>query len=443
MRLRILLLTLCIGITTLYGDNHPALRETARGFSTIAKKAIPGVVFIKATMREPTHDTTQEEFMRRVFGIPVPPPQSRPAESWGSGFFIDQNGYIVTNHHVIRQAQKIQVVTSNHKTLKATLVGGDADTDLAVLKVETQGLTITPLSFGDSEKLEIGEWVMAVGAPLGLRSTLTVGVVSATSREGSEDNLANFIQTDASLNRGNSGGPLLNLDGAVIGVNTAAYAHGLGLAIPSNLAELVVQQLITKGHAIRSYLGIHIEPITAEMVDSYGLGASHGGMIAHIVKDSPADKAGLQFGDVITHVDQTAIHSPKQLQVTLTFKKPGTKLTLSINRHGKVIHKTVTLEAHPSLKLRSTTAGKMGLQLKETQEKGTESHVMIEEVIPNTPAHHAGIMPGSLLLAVNRQQVRTLEECQTAFEELKDAKQVTLFVKDGRGAHFVTLTLQD
>ena len=308
----------CFTITAFASVDTSYLEQTSKAFTEIAKKATPSVVFIKAQYNNSQESASSEdsddpfdffsdEFFKRFFGQPNQRgPKSQPPTpqiSGGSGFIVSEDGYILTNNHVIKEANQITVVMNNEKEYEAKLIGADPRTDLAIVKIDAKDLPY--LTFGNSNQLNIGEWVIAIGNPFALQSSVTVGVVSAKGRQNLRiTDLEDFIQTDAAINPGNSGGPLLNIRGEVIGVNTAIISRsggymGIGFAIPSNMAKNVVEQIINNGSVNRGYLGVYLQEVDKEMAETFSLEKSEGALISDITKDSPAEKAGLKQGDII------------------------------------------------------------------------------------------------------------------------------------------------
>ena len=286
---------------------------TQKAFSNVSKKVTPSVVNISTVSRKKVIQPFFEAnpFFEDFFGAP----QTRRDKSLGSGFLISKDGYIVTNDHVVRDAESIQVKLSNDKVYDAKVVGGDQKTDIAVIKITAADLPVAVL--GDSDKLEVGQWAIAIGNPFGLDRTMTVGVISATGRTNMGiETYENFIQTDASINPGNSGGPLLNVYGEVIGINTAIVAagQGIGFAIPVNMAKPVFAQLIQKGSVSRGYRGVTIQPVTEELAQSFGLKQAKGALVNEVIKGGPADKAGVRQGDVITGLNGSDVKDPSHLQ---------------------------------------------------------------------------------------------------------------------------------
>jgi len=320
-----------------------------RAFSQVSKKVTPCVVNISTISRKkllrpfPDMPPLFEEF----FGGQ----QSRRDRSLGSGFIISQDGYIATNHHVVREAESIRVKLSNDKVYDAKVVGGDSKTDIAVIKIDATNLPTAVL--GDSDRLEVGQWAIAIGNPFGLERSMTVGVISATGRSNvGIETIENFIQTDASINPGNSGGPLLNIHGEVVGINTAIVAagQGIGFAIPTNMARPIISQLVDKGTVTRAWLGVSIKPLTEESARSFGLAKPAGALIAELYGNGPAEKGGIRTGDVIVRYGGTEVRDPSHLQQLVAASKVGAPARITVLRNGRKVELTVTTGNADSVK---------------------------------------------------------------------------------------------
>ena len=299
----------------------------------LARVVRPSVVNVSTTQRTPRPGP--EDFFRRFFEGPQP--ERRGRQSLGSGFIVSADGYVGTNFHVVRGASEIVVRTADHNEHRARLVGGDPKTDIALLKIDASGLP--PLPFGDSDRLQVGEPVMAIGNPFGLEQTVTTGIVSAKERFIGAGPYDDFIQTDTSINPGNSGGPLVDVRGALVGINTAIFSQssgsvGIGFAIPVNLAKDVLPQLRERGKVVRGYLGVAVGPVPAELRQRLDLSAERGALVAEVVPRSPAAEAGLAPGDVITAFQNAPIQSPNELTRRVGGTPPGTRVTLRVMRPG-------------------------------------------------------------------------------------------------------------
>ncbi len=378
-------------------------------------------------------------------------PQSRPGQALGSGFFISADGYVVTNNHVVENAGSVQVTTDDGRTLAAKVVGTDPKTDLALLKV-TEGGNFPFVHLAKSEP-RVGEWVVAIGNPFGLGGTVTAGIVSARGRDIGASQYDDFIQIDAPINKGNSGGPTFNLNGEVVGVNTAIYSPsggsvGLAFAIPSDTVQSVVTQLEKDGKVIRGYLGVQIQPLSKDLADALGLPADKGALVDRAQDGTPAADAGLKAGDVITAVNGEAIANARELSRRIAAFKPGTTVQLSYLRQGKEQTATVRLGSLPDEK--TAQAGthedngpQLGLRLAPASSvpgAGSEG-VAVLNVDPSSTAAAKGIKEGDVILEVGGQAVSKPADVQADVEQARKAgkKAVLLLVKNQEGTRFVAL----
>lgn len=382
-----------------------------------------------------------DDFMKR-FNTP----KNKNARIQGSGFFVSADGYIVTNDHVVKDADKITVRMNNGKTLEAKLIGSDPKTDLAVIKVK--GKDFPHVAFGNSEKVRVGDWVVAVGNPYGLAGTTTAGIVSARGREigfGPYD----FIQIDASINSGNSGGPTFNSKGEVIGINTSIYSPsggnvGIGFAIPSNLANKVVASLISDGVVKRAWLGVAIQSVTEDLAASMGQKSTTGALIASISADSPAKKAVLQPGDIVTHLDGKPVGSARDLSRLVADQKPDTSVSLKIRRNGKSLTMKVMLSAQPGqktvqMKASKKSQAKLGIML-----RNSDRGVVVAGVEPGSPAEEKGLATGDVIASVDNREVKSAKEVQQAVRVAKNNGKslVLMLVKNRDGSRYVALKMR-
>ncbi len=429
-------------------------------FTSVAKKTIPRVVFIKA---EGTGDSDNEKFnsvdplsddlFQRFFGSPSKP-KKKAESSQGSGFFVSSDGYIMTNAHVVSGASKITVSFDGGKELDATLVGCDAPTDVAVIKVEGKDFDFLPL--GNSDDIEVGEWVVAIGSPFQLEASLTVGVVSAKGRQDLQiTDFEDFIQTDAAINPGNSGGPLLNLEGEVIGINTAIVSKsgghvGIGFAIPSNMARNVMNQIMDCGSVTRGFLGVSLQPVDKDIADAFHLEKAEGALVSEVVKDSPADKAGIKPGDIILEYNGAPVKTLGCFRNDISLKQPGSTVKLKINRKGKIISQDVKLgSASESLASVGVAVQKLGIEVealtpelrKQLGYSKGEDGIVISKVKPGSPAALAGLRPGFLILAMNHKKVTTLSEVDEAAKAIDSNNRMLLLVKHGALTRFYSIKL--
>lgn len=416
-----------------------------KAFSNVSKKVTPSVVNISTVSRKKSVQPFFE--MNPLFEDFFGAPQTRRDKSLGSGFLISTDGYIVTNDHVVRDAESIQVKLSNDKVYDAKVVGGDPKTDIAVIKINTTALPVAVL--GDSDKLDVGQWAIAIGNPFGLDRTMTVGVISATGRSNvGIETYENFIQTDASINPGNSGGPLLNVYGEVIGINTAIVAagQGIGFAIPINMAKPVFTQLIQKGSVSRGYMGVTIQPVTEELATSFGLKQARGALVNDIIKGSPADKAGVLQGDVITALNGTEVKDPSHLQRLVAEAGIGKTAKITVFRDGKNIELNMTLASADSApKQRRDSGGGqhqggegdlLGLVI-EDAEQG--AGVVVVDVVRNGAAAEAGIRRGDLIVSINRKRVSNKAEYSRILQQAGRSGSLTILVRRGDASIYFAL----
>jgi serine protease Do len=417
-------------------------RPSPPDFTALAKELKPAVVNISTKQQEtrPSEDSPME-FFERFFG-PGHRRRRRPAQ--GSGFIISQDGYIVTNYHVIEDAADIKVTLTTHQQFDAKLIGGDAKTDLALLKIEA-GETLPTVPAGNSDTLEVGAWVMAIGNPFGLGHTVTTGIVSAKGRTIGAGPYDDFIQTDASINPGNSGGPLFNMKGEVIGINTAIVpqGQGIGFAIPSNMALNILQQLSGKGKVTRGWLGVAIQQLSPELMQAFKLENNNGALIADVIADSPADKAGLKRGDIIVGFNGEKVQESSELPRLVATMSPGTPATIDIIREGKTLSVPVVLgtlqedaeqavakvkpsEAEVSLGLRvEPITPDIATSLKLENTEG----VVVSGVDVSGPAAEAGLRRGDVVREINRLPIRDIDDYETVTAHLRTDTTVLLLVE--------------
>ncbi len=421
--------------------------STQKAFSTVAKKVTPSVVNISTVSRrkviQPFFEATP--FFEDFFGAP----QTRRDKSLGSGFLISPDGYIVTNDHVVRDAESIQVKLSNDKTYDAKVVGADRKSDIAIIKINASNLPTAVL--GDSDKLEVGQWAIAIGNPFGLDRTMTVGVISATGRSNMGiETYENFIQTDASINPGNSGGPLLNVYGEVIGINTAIVSagQGIGFAIPVNMAKPIISQLIQKGRVSRGYMGVTIQPVTEELGQSFGLKQAKGALVNNVIKGGPADKAGIRQGDVIIGLNGNEVKDPSHLQLLVADAGVGTLSKVSIFRDGKTLELGITLanaDSAPTLQekhgSRQQESGSELLGL-VVENAGQGGGVVVVDVERGGVAEEAGIKRGDVIASINRKRVATTTEYARAIQQAGQVGRLVMLVRRGDASIYFALRLK-
>lgn len=436
-------------------------------FIEAAKKAQPGVVSIKSQVkkgssqfwqrRDDEEEMTPDDFWERFFGMPAPDHRNRQPKSrfaYGSGFIVSADGYVLTNNHVVEKADAITVTTTEGKEYRAKKVGSDPSTDIAVLKIE--GENLPALSLADSAAVEVGEWVLAVGNPFGLQASVTSGIISAKGRSDLDIvRVEQFFQTDAAINMGNSGGPLVNLHGDVIGMNTAIASStgghmGIGFAIPSNLLQDVMKELVAHGHLSRGYLGVALQRVDADIAAAVGLDKPRGALVSEVLAGSPADKAGLQSGDVILELEGTPIETLGSFRGSITLMKPGQKVTMKVRRNEKDITLTATISENPENELQgSAIEDTYGLMLEPVTPElakrynlDAKTGLLIVQIDPESAAYQAGLRAGHVILAVNGQAMATVDEFARAVRNAETGSRLLLQIKIGQTIRFVPLTIE-
>jgi len=439
----------------------------------IIEQVQPSVVNIVAqrSMAKPAAmqgmDPRMQDLLRRFFDGEIPPTHPSPhsdgetAGALGSGFIIDASGYIVTNNHVIEDADKVQVVLDDGKTLDAEVIGTDPRTDLAVLKVDSDS-ALPAVNFGDSDKVRVGEWVVAIGNPFGLGGTATAGIVSARGRDIQSGPYDDYLQIDAPINRGNSGGPVFDTAGRVIGINTAIFSPnggsvGIGFAIPASQAQPVVRQIIDQGHVTRGWLGVQIQAVSPEIAESLGLEDEHGALVADVAKSSPAEKSGLQVTDVILDFDGKAIEDTRALVRQVGRTAPGEKVPVTVWRDGKQVKLRMlvgTLEEPERQATAKAAAGvqdPLGLELAPLDERararlGLDQNVkgvLVTRVEPGSAAARQGLRAGDVITRIGQAAVETPEGLSdsVATARKQGSASVLALVRRGEAQRFVALDL--
>ncbi|MCI0381958.1 MAG: DegQ family serine endoprotease [Chlamydiae bacterium] len=433
-----------------------------KGFTEIAKKCTPAVVFIKIQgtvdqdeyvqdFSNPFDQFFSDEFFNRFFNVPKG--GKRPQLSQGSGFLVSKEGYILTNGHVVKGAEKITVVLNDGEEKNASLVGMDTLTDIAVLKIE--GNNFPYISFGNSDDIEVGEWVVAIGNPFQLRASVTHGIISAKGRDDLKiSDIEDFIQTDAPINPGNSGGPLINLSGEVIGINCAIFTKtggnmGIGFAVPSNIVNRVMSQILDKGVFTRGYLGIVPQPVDKDIAEAFNLEKTEGVLISEVMKGSPADKAGLMQGDIILKYNNISIKSLESFKKEISLMNPGSELVLEVNRKGKILKINVTLDSATDAPTSTALSQKMGFEVenltpelsKQLGYTKIEEGVVITKIKPGSPAALAGLRPGFLIIAINHKKVGNIDEFAQAIKEAEAKKRILILARQGNLTRFYSLKI--
>jgi serine protease Do len=441
-------------------------------FAALAKEVKPGVVNIRTVKNMKDGGPVYRHFFGSPFGPRNPhggkdpfneffgpfsnrgPSQNYKQRSLGSGFIIDQEGYIVTNNHVVEDADEIIVKLADGKEYDAELVGRDPNTDLALIKIKASR-DFVQLPMGNSDGLDVGSWVVAIGSPFGLEQTVTAGIVSAKGRVIGAGPYDNFIQTDASINPGNSGGPLLNLNGEVVGINTAIIANGqgIGFAIPINMAQSIVAQLKEHGSVTRGWLGVGIQDLTPELAEYYGIEDRKGVLVSQVFKGDPAEKAGIKPNDIIVSVDGESVNTGRELSAKIADLEVGKTTTILVIRDGK--EKTITAKLaerqDPDVVVAKQDLkdnGELGLQVTELNPKSArqfghteeEKGVLVVGVKPGSKADEAGIQQGDLLKEVNRKPIDSVQSLKSELKE-KAGDSVQLLVKrPSAGLLVITIT---
>ena len=448
------------------GSNEPIspalldLQNTGKAFVQIAKSVSPAVVTITSQSvvkyKDPFSQMFPEEF-RRFFSVPE---QDMIRQGLGSGVIVNPKGYILTNHHVIKDADEINVVIDK-KDYAAEVVGSDSKTDIAVIKIDAEDLPT--VNFGDSDKLEVGEWVLAIGSPIAeiLEKTVTAGIVSAKGRSrlnisGGEITYQDFIQTDAAINPGNSGGALVNLNGELIGINTAIVGQaniGIGFAIPVNMAKWVMDQLITEGKVVRGWLGVYIQSLDGAMAEAFNLEDASGAIVNEVMDDSPAKEAGIKAKDIILQVDEHKITSSDELSRIIASYKPGSKVDIKLLRDGKQKTVTVKLAKRPDeegeseeTEEKEDTATRIGIHVQNITDElarrfDLEEHggVIISEIDQGSVAARAGLRRGDVVLEANQEPVDSAKSFKRQLEGLKEGDTILLYIKRAERKFFIGL----
>ncbi len=438
-------------------------KEMGQAFADVAKKVSPAVVFVqvekKVTSGGPAAPSGfpgffDDDLLRRFFGeAPFGKSPEQVVQGQGSGFIVSDDGYVMTNNHVVSGADKVKVKLPDDREFDAEIVGTDPHTDVAVIRIDADHLPA--LTFGDSDEIQVGDWVLALGNPFGLANTLTAGIVSAKGRSGMGiTDYEDFIQTDAAINPGNSGGPLVNLDGEVVGMNTAIFSRtggyaGVGMAIPINMASEIERQLVANGSVQRGFLGIMIQDLTPELAASFDVGDTQGILVSETTDGSPADKAGIKRGDIILELDGRPVGRPDQFRNHIALMSPGTKVNLNVLRDGKRVPITVTIGRREEDELVATSPAsdnELGLKATNLTAELAErfgyaglSGVVITEVKSGSLADLAGLSPGMLIQEVNRMSVSNLNEFKGAIEQGAGKDGTLLLVRDRRGSRYVFL----
>ncbi len=437
------------------------IEETSRAFSDIVKAVSPVVANISSTRIIKRQPTPFDDFFDFFYPFSDNRPRRWREQSLGSGVIVSRDGYIVTNNHVIEQAEDIKVTLFDKRTFKARVVGADPKTDIAIIKIDAKDMPVVP--FGDSDKLQVGEFVLAIGNPFGLNNTVTMGIISAVGRaDVGVAEYEDFIQTDAAINPGNSGGPLVNIKGEIIGINTAIFSRtggyqGIGFAVPSNMVTRVMEQLIKEGKVVRGWLGVTIQDITPELSQKFGLDTLQGALVSEVAKGSPAHKAGISRGDIILEFDGKRIKDVASLRNIVSQTKIGSQVEIRLLRKGKeIVVKAVIVEL-PSEAVEpvpgyfggSDDVGNVlsGIEVTDltpaiARQLGVdrdEKGVVILKIEPGSPADEAGLKKGDIIQEIDRQEIRNQNDFAKAFSNIRANDSVLLFVKRAGRGFYITL----
>ncbi len=428
---------------------QPATREMP-SLAPMIEKISPAVVNISVSgsVTEASNPLANDEFFKRFFDFNVPQERKHEVEAAGSGVIVDAaKGYILTNHHVIENADKITVTLLDNRSLSAKVIGSDKGSDLAVVKVEASGLTSMPL--GDSSKLRVGDYVVAIGNPFGFSHTVTSGIVSALGRSGiNRDAYEDFIQTDASINPGNSGGALANLNGELVGINSAIISRsggniGIGFAIPMNMARSIMEQLISFGSVSRGLLGVSINDVSPEVAATYGLHDNSGALVMAVSPDSSAEHAGIRIDDVIVTINGTHVRDSGSLRNTIGLLRPGDKVKVGLIREGKETSVTATLGASTAASAKAEPEPEKNVGLDEVFEgaeivdaPSSTPGLLVRRVDPGSPAADRGLRPGDIITKINRMRVRNMADAKPL---LRDARSIIIEVQRGGRSQLILM----
>ncbi len=429
------------------GEGLPSL-------APLVKQTAPAVVNIRtrATVTAPRNPLMDDPFFRRFFGVPEGQMEpQREVSAAGSGVIVDAgNGYILTNHHVVAEADEIKVFLNDDRAFDAKVIGSDPGTDVAVIQIENPQ-KLTSMKLGDSDKMQVGDFVVAIGNPFGLQHTVTSGIVSALGRRGIQrDGYEDFIQTDASINPGNSGGALINLKGELIGINSAIYSQsggniGIGFAIPVNIAAAIMDQILEYGEVKRGLLGVSIRDFTPETADALGMDAGdlHGALVEEVFPDSAAEQAGIEVGDVIVAIDDEKVSGAGELRTTIGLKRSGDKVRVTVMRNN--VKRTFTaklgdMNIEPELVAGEIHSGLAGAEF-ATYDGSSQPYqgkgVLITAVAPGSPAEFRGLQPNDIITNINQQQVTSVSELRKLASD-----QSLLVLKIHRGTRTLLRTIR-
>lgn len=462
--------TLWLCLVALFMVGQSAQAQTLPDFTVLVEEAAPGVVNISTTrtVQRSSSPSAQgfggqeiPEIFRHFFGdsFPTPPSggqgRSQERQSLGSGFIISEDGYVMTNAHVVQDADEILVRLNDRRELPAELIGSDVQTDVALLKIDASDLPV--LTLGNSDELKVGEWVAAIGSPFGFDHSVTAGIVSAINRTLPQDAYVPFIQTDVAINPGNSGGPLFNLEGEVVGINSQIFTRsggfmGLSFAIPINVAMDVASQLREDGQVNRGWLGVMIQPVSRDLAESFGMNEAIGALIADLDPEGPAAQGGLQAGDVILEVNGEEVDRSSTLPRLIGRVAPGSDVELTLMRDGEQVTETIELGSWPDAQgveqaSSSNNQMRLGVAVAEVDEATRErlnitGGVEVRQVERDSVAAQAGLRPGDILVSLDHRSVASADELMRIVEALPTDRAIPLrLYRDGRSL-FVALRLE-
>lgn len=456
-----LFLTLVLAPPALSQERAASAFVPLPSFADLAQAVAPAVVNVstETTLRgsqgadELFGDKDLEQFFERFFGDG--PQKGLKRKSLGSGFIIDPSGLILTNYHVVEKADEVTVRMSDEKEFKAKIIGRDPKSDLALIQITGNISNLASLKLGNSDAMRVGDWVLAIGNPFGLSQTVTHGIISATHRVIGLGPYDNFLQSDAPVNPGNSGGPLVNLRGEVVGVTTAIVAQGqsLGFAIPSNMARNVVDQLRARGRVIRGYIGVSVQEVTPKIAQGLGLGKARGALVSNVVEGGPAAKAGIQSGDIIVSFAGQTIKTRSDLAPLVANTPIGRTVPVTVFRKGKNVSLQVQVAESKEEKTSEEAAGepetkgRLGLavgditpELRKKFDVADKTGVIVLEVREGTPASEAGIQPGDIIKEVNKRPIETAGQFKKAIEAAADqGNSILLLIKRDQTTFFLTV----
>ena len=441
-----------------------SVADTSRGFAEIVKAVSPAVVNISSIKTLKRQPTPFDEFFDFLYPFPEGSTKKWREQSLGSGVIASPDGYIITNYHVVEQSDEIKVILFDKRSFRAEIIGSDPKTDLAVIRINAKDLPVIP--WGDSEKLEVGEFVLAIGNPFALSHTVTMGIVSALGRAdvGIAD-YENFIQTDAAINPGNSGGPLVNIKGELIGINTAIFSktggyQGIGFAVPSNMVRLVMDQLLKKGKVVRGWIGVTIQELTPELAREFGLKRSEGALVSDVAEGSPARQAGVMRGDIILEFDGKKVFDVGILRNMVAQSQIGARVGMKLLRRDRILAADVNIIELPAdgsdmvqdmppkqesgeNALSGLAATDMTLAiLKQLGIEKDEKGVVVVKIEPDSPADEAGLKKGDIVQEVDRQKISNLNEFNKAAARVKPNDTVLLFVNRSGKKFYAALSPQ-